>query len=64
MAGRTRGFVQHRQLEQSIDVALFLVATHVQVIMPLETVRELVDEPRIAVRSYHEVFAPDNWTKG
>jgi hypothetical protein len=25
VAGRTRGFVQHRQLEQSIDVALFLL---------------------------------------
>lgn len=45
----TRGFIQHRQFERCIDVALFLITTHVQVVMSLESVRELMDEPRITM---------------
>ena len=44
-----RSLVQHRQFERRIDVAFFLVAAHMQIVMARETVRELVDEPRIAV---------------
>jgi len=44
------GFVEHRQLERGIDVAFFFVAAHVEVIVPLETLRELVDEPGIVVQ--------------
>ncbi len=52
----TRSFVQHRQFERSIDVTLFLVTAHVQVIMSLEAVRELVDEPWIAMKVKNDRF--------
>ena len=44
-----RRLVQHRQLERRVDVALLLVAVHVQVLVALEAVGELVDQPGIAV---------------
>ena len=44
-----RGLVQHRQLERRVDVALLLVAADVQVLVALEAIGELVNEPRVAV---------------
>ena len=44
-----RRLVEHRQLERRVDVALLPVAVHVQVLVALEAVDELVNEPRIAV---------------
>ena len=43
-------FIQHRQFERRVDVAFFLVAAHMQVLMPLESIGELVDEPRVAMK--------------
>ena len=41
--------VQDRELQRRVDVALLLVAAHVQVVVVVEAVGELVDQPRIAV---------------
>ena len=44
-----RGLVQHRQLQRRVDIALFLVAADVQVLVSLEAIRKPVNQPRIAV---------------
>ena len=41
--------VEDRELERRVDVALLLVAAHVQVLVVREAVGELVDQPGIAV---------------
>ena len=45
-----RGLVQHRQLERRVDVALFLIAAHMHILVSFESIGQLVNQPGIAVK--------------
>ena len=42
--------IENREFERRVDVAFFLIAAHVQILVIVEAIRELVNQPRITVK--------------